>query len=105
MASILWGQQLINHAVFFSLAAIVSSIIIDRIAVRLATFLGTDDIWLSFLLFLAIVGGVIGLGPLGLIMGPAAVLTLSTLAQVIPALYGKAAEATNGSQTEPNKQL
>jgi len=97
LASILWSQQLINHAILFSLAAIVSSFIIDHVAVRLAAFLGTDDIWLSFLLFLAIVGGLIGLGPLGIIMGPAAVLTLSTLVQVIPALYGKATETSNSN--------
>ena len=98
LASILWSQQLIYQAIIFSLIAFVSSIIVDRVAVRLAMYLGTDDIWLSFLLFLALVGGVIGLGPLGLIMGPAAVLTLSILVQVIPALYGKS------SETAANKQ-
>jgi predicted PurR-regulated permease PerM len=99
LASILWSQQQINQAIIFGLAALVCSFIIDRIAVRLAMYLGTDDIWLSFLLFLAIVGGVLGFGPLGLIMGPAAVLTISTLVQVIPVLYGK------GNEMTPNERI
>jgi predicted PurR-regulated permease PerM len=100
LASILWSQELIPQAIIFGLTAIISSIIIDRIALRLATILGTDDIWLSFLLFLAIVGGVIGFGPLGLIMGPAAVLTLSILVQVIPPLYGSGSESINGTSPD-----
>ena len=48
--------------------------------------------WLSFLLFLGLVGGVLGFGLRGLILGPAAVLTVSILIQVLPALYGRSIE-------------
>jgi predicted PurR-regulated permease PerM len=89
LASVLWSQQHIPSAIALGCAALASSFIIERLAVRLASYLGTDDLWLSFLLFLAIVGGFIGFGPLGLILGPAAVLTFSILMQVIPALYGR----------------
>jgi hypothetical protein len=35
---------------------------------------------------------VLGFGVRGLILGPAAVLTVSTLVQVLPALYGRSDE-------------
>lgn len=92
IASLLWSQGHIAAAVGMGVSALTASWLIDTLAARLATRLGTDDVWLSFLLFLGLVGGLIGFGPRGLILGPAAVLTVSILIQVLPALYGRPTE-------------
>lgn len=96
IASVLWTQGLVSSAIGLGVAALAASWLIERLASRLATHLGTDDLWLSFLLFLGLVGGVLGFGPRGLILGPAAVLTASILIQVLPALYGRPREGTDG---------
>jgi len=63
--------------------------LIERLSQRLARALGTDDTWLSFLLFCSIVGGVLGSGMRGLILGPAAVITVVVLSQFVISLYGQ----------------
>jgi predicted PurR-regulated permease PerM len=90
LASVLWTQQHIAAAIGLGVSCFAASWLINHLADRLAERLGTDDLWLSFMLFLGLVGGLIGYGPRGLILGPAAVLTVSTLIQVLPALYGTA---------------
>lgn len=95
IASVLWTQGHIAAAVSMGVSALIASWLIDTLAARLATRLGTDDLWLSFLLFLGLVGGVLGFGPRGLILGPAAVLTVSILIQVLPALYGRPSEGSD----------
>lgn len=92
IASLLWTQGHVAAAIGIGVSALMASWLIDTFAARVATRLGTDDVWLSFLLFLGLVGGLIGFGPRGLILGPAAVLTVSILIQVLPALYGRPAE-------------
>ena len=89
IASVLWSKGHVSSAVGLGVAALAASWMIEHLASRVASRLGTDDLWLSFLLFLGLVGGVIGFGPRGLILGPAAVLTVSILIQVLPALYGR----------------
>lgn len=96
MASVLWTQGNIPAAIGLGVSALLASWLIDTFAARVATHLGTDDLWLSFLLFLGLVGGLIGFGPRGLILGPAAVLTVSILIQVLPALYGRPSESSDG---------
>jgi predicted PurR-regulated permease PerM len=96
IASLMWTQGNVPAAIGFGVSALLASWLIDSLAARLATRLGTDDLWLSFLLFLGLVGGVIGFGPRGLILGPAAVLTVSILIQVLPALYGRPADEAPG---------
>lgn len=90
LASVLWTQGHPAPAIGLGVAALASSWVIEQLAARLATRLGTDDLWLSFLLFLGLVGGITGFGLRGLILGPAAVLTVSILFQVLPAMYGRA---------------
>lgn len=92
LASVLWTQGHPASAIGLGVSALAASWLIEQLASRLATRLGTDDLWLSFLLFLGLVGGITGFGPRGLILGPAAVLTVSILAQVLPAMYGRAAD-------------
>lgn len=92
IASVLWTQERVPAAIGLGVAALIASWLIDTLAARVATHLGTDDLWLSFLLFLGLVGGLIGFGPRGLILGPAAVLTVSIVIQVLPALYGRSTD-------------
>ena len=89
LASVLWTQGHVAAAIGLGVAAICTSWLIERAAAHIAVRLGTDELWLSFLLFLGIVGGLLSFGLLGLILGPAAVLTMSILIQVLPALYGR----------------
>lgn len=95
IASVLWTKGDIPSAIGLGVAALSASWLIEHFASRVATHLGTDELWLSFLLFLGLVGGLLGFGLRGLILGPAAVLTVSILIQVLPALYGRA-EPTDG---------
>ncbi|MBA3698156.1 MAG: AI-2E family transporter [Planctomycetes bacterium] len=89
IASVLWTKGEIPSAIGLGVGALAAAWLIEHLASRIASHLGTDDMWLSFLLFLGLVGGVLGFGPRGLILGPAAVLTFSILIQVLPALYGR----------------
>ncbi len=93
----MWSQDKVPAAICLGVSAFLASLLIDRLAARIATHLGTDDLWLSFLLFLGIVGGLLGYGWRGLILGPAAVLTVSILIQVLPALYGRSTKISSPS--------
>ena len=97
IASVMWSQGQVSAAVCLGVSALLASWMIDRLAARIASRLGTDDLWLSFLLFLGLVGGLLGYGWRGLILGPAAVLTVSILIQVLPALYSRSTKISSPS--------
>ncbi len=68
---------------------------------RLASRLGTDSLWIGFLIFLALVGGVITFGLRGAILGPAAVLAVVVAASFLPPLYGMRAFGSGvGQETD-----
>lgn len=94
LASLLWTQGREPAAIMLGLGALLSWWLVEQAARRLAVSLGTDAVWLSFLVFLAVVGGVLGFGWRGLVLGPAAVLAVSVALQVAAQLYrwGHAAE-------------
>ena len=94
LASVLWTQGDHVSAVGLGVTALGAWWLIERAAWRLAASLGTNAVWLSFLIFLAVVGGVLGFGWRGLVLGPAAVLALCVALQVAAQLYrwGHAAE-------------
>ncbi len=62
--------------------------LVEQAANRVAVALGTDEVWLGFLLFLSMVAGVIAHGLGGLVLGPAAVLVLGVLIEAWSSLYG-----------------
>jgi predicted PurR-regulated permease PerM len=70
--------------------------LIERASQRMARALGTDDTWLSFLLFLSVIGGALGYGARGLVLGPAAVITVVLLAEFLGSLYGRSPEEREG---------
>lgn len=94
LASVLWTQGETWSAVGLGACALGAWWVIERAAWRLAASLGTGAVWLSFLIFLAAVGGMLGYGWRGLVLGPAGVLALCVALQVAAQLYrwGHAAE-------------
>jgi predicted PurR-regulated permease PerM len=89
LASILYTTGHPIEACCLGVASIISVWLIEHFAGRLASALGTADHWMSFLLFISVVGGVIGFGPRGLILGPGAVLAISLAASLLTLLYGQ----------------
>jgi|GEM_PF-3623611 predicted PurR-regulated permease PerM len=89
LASILYSSGHVTEAASLGLASIAATWLIDHCARLLASALGTGDNWLSFLLFISVVGGVIAFGARGLIYGPGAVLAISIAASLLPLLYGR----------------
>lgn len=97
LASVLWTQGGHGAAVGLGAAAIGSWWLIERAAQRVAIRLGASAVWLSFLVFLAVIGGMLGFGWRGLVLGPAAVLAVHVALQLAAQLYrwGHAAEDSN----------
>jgi predicted PurR-regulated permease PerM len=89
LASILYTTGHPIEAACLGVASLCSVWIIEHLASRLSTALGTDEHWLSFLLFISVVGGVIGYGPRGVVLGAGAVLAVSLAASLLPLLYGR----------------
>jgi predicted PurR-regulated permease PerM len=89
LASLLASQGRWTEAWCLAVACWAAAWLIERATLRMATALGTDETWLSFLLFLSVVGGALGYGARGLIIGPAAVITVVVLAEFVGSLYGK----------------
>lgn len=88
LATLLWSQSRPIEAVCLAIAATSLAWVIDSLARSWATRHGTDRPWLGFLVFLALVGGVLGFGFRGILLGPASVLAAAALAGFLPALYG-----------------
>jgi predicted PurR-regulated permease PerM len=89
LASILYTTGHPVQAACLGVASLCSVWIIEHLSSRLSTALGTDEHWLSFLLFISVVGGVIGFGPRGVVLGAGAVLAISLAASLLPLLYGR----------------
>jgi predicted PurR-regulated permease PerM len=89
LASLLASQGHWLDASCLSLASLSAAWLIDRAAYRMALAMGTDEVWLSFLLFLSVVGGALGYGPRGLIIGPAAVIMVTVFGEFLASLYGR----------------
>lgn len=87
LASLLASQGRWTDAVLLSAASWSAAWLVERLSYRLARALGTDDTWLSFLLFCSVVGGALGYGLRGLVVGPAAVITLVILVELVGSLY------------------
>ncbi|MBA3937621.1 MAG: AI-2E family transporter [Planctomycetes bacterium] len=88
LASLLWSQGEIGLACGLGAASLAATWLIERGFSRLARHLRNDDLWLGFLLFLGVVGGILGSGPLGIILGAGAVLTFTSVLGFLRTLYG-----------------
>ncbi len=93
LASLLYSTGRPVEAVCLGVASLCAVWTIEMLAARLSSALGTDEHWLSFLLFIGVVGGVLGYGPRGVVLGAGAVLAISQAANLLHLLYGRPASA------------
>jgi predicted PurR-regulated permease PerM len=93
LAAALWGAGNHTEAALLAVTALLAVWLVERGAQRIARRLGSDDLWLAFLVFISLVGGLIGWGVRGLVIGPAAVLAVTAAAAVVEALYRRSGDA------------
>lgn len=74
VSSIVWGRDEPASAVIIALLCLVLNHLISRGRAGMGKRLHEQGAWLSFLLFLAIIGGILSYGPQGFVIGPMAVV-------------------------------
>lgn len=87
LAGLIWSKGHPLLAIAFAVCGYLWTWLVERLFRRVAASLGTDALWIEFLVFLGLVGGVIAHGPAGLVLGPAAVLGAIVAAQLIRQVY------------------
>lgn len=87
LAVILWSGGHHIGAVLLAILSIVSVYGIEAVRRRIVARFDDHGSWLSFLLFLSLVGGVVGFGVSGFVIGPVAVVLLVTLGSFWWPLY------------------
>jgi predicted PurR-regulated permease PerM len=87
LAVILWTGDHHVAAGLLAVLSIVSVYGIEEVRRRIAARFDDHGSWLSFLLFLSLIGGVLGFGFAGLVIGPVAVVLLVTLGSFWWPLY------------------
>lgn len=89
LAGYYWGKEWYAAAVLLALGAVAMQIGVARlrhhVGARIDDRRGT---WLSFLLFLGLIGGLLSFGPKGFVIGPVAVVFVVTLGSFWLPLYG-----------------
>ncbi|MBA3847095.1 MAG: AI-2E family transporter, partial [Planctomycetes bacterium] len=89
LASLLWAQQHRVDAICLATAALASSWLVHHLGERLTLSLDhRRTVWLSFLLFLSLIGGLIAFGVKGFVVGPMAVVFVVVLGSFWLPLYG-----------------
>ncbi len=89
LASLLWAQQHRLDAICLAIAALASSWLVHLLGERLTQRLDhRRTVWLSFLLFLSLIGGLIAFGAKGFVVGPMAVVFVVVLGSFWLPLYG-----------------
>ena len=74
LSSLVWGQDKPLTAVTLALLSLFLNYIISRARAGMGKRLHDQGAWLSFLLFLGIIGGILSYGPQGFVIGPMAVV-------------------------------
>jgi len=74
VSSIIWGRGEPTTAVMVALLCIVLNYLISRARAGMGRKLHEQGAWLSFMLFLGIIGGILAYGPQGFVIGPMAVV-------------------------------
>jgi len=88
LAGILWSQGDPIGAVSLAAGSLASSWLVGQLGQHLVRGLDPRDVWPGFLLFLALIGGVLAFGWTGLVVGPMAVVVLRILIDFWLPLYG-----------------
>jgi predicted PurR-regulated permease PerM len=88
LASLLWSQEYHLRAVCLGLASVALAFLIQRLGARISRHLEASVSWMSILLFLSLVGGILSFGALGFLVGPTAVVVIVVLGSFWLPLYG-----------------
>ncbi len=87
LAGLVWGRGEPWTAVALAAAGWLWCWLVGWLFRQVAARLGTDQVWLEFLVFLGLVGGVLAHGAAGLVLGPAAVLAAAVAAETVKQVY------------------
>ena len=74
LSSLVWGRGEPITAIILACLSILLNYLISRARVGMGKRLHEQGAWLSFMLFLGIIGGILSYGPQGFIIGPMAVV-------------------------------
>jgi predicted PurR-regulated permease PerM len=88
IASFLWSHGHPLHAATLAVTSLAAAWLIDFAGRRLTKTLHPHGLWMGFLLFLGLVGGLLGFGLAGLVVGPMAVVLLRVISGFWLPLYG-----------------
>lgn len=83
LASLAWTRGDFDQAVILAAVCIALNALVSVAKRRMGTKLYDQGVWTSFLLFLSIIGGVLAYGASGFVIGPAAVIAVSTLGRFL----------------------
>jgi len=88
LASYLWSQGHSGKAIGLVLASLIIAWLIDYAGRRMTKTLEPHGLWMGFLLFLGLIGGLLSMGLSGLVIGPLAVVLLRVIGGFWLPLYG-----------------
>jgi len=74
LSSLVWGQGKPLTAILLAIISLLLNYLISRARAGMGQRLHEQGAWLSFLLFLGIIGGILSYGPQGFVIGPMAVV-------------------------------
>lgn len=102
LATLLW-QVRDDHvsALALAVASPAANFLIQQLSNRIGKRLHHQDSWMSVLLFLSLVGGVLAFGAKGLVVGPTAVVITAVLGSFWLPLYGVGKPQADANQTDP----
>lgn len=88
IASFLWTHDHLGRSITLVLSSLMVAWLIGHAGRRLTKTLEPHGLWMGFLLFLGLVGGLLGFGLAGLVVGPLAVVLLRVIGGFWLPLYG-----------------
>ena len=74
LSSLVWTRGEPVKAIILAGVSLVVNYLISRVRSRMGKRLHDQGAWLSFMLFLGIIGGILSYGPQGFVIGPMAVI-------------------------------
>ena len=85
LSSLVWTRGEPLTALVMILLSLFFNYLISRARIRMGKKLHDQGAWLSFMLFLGIIGGILAYGPQGFVIGPMAVILAYGLVRFLAA--------------------
>ncbi len=104
LAGVLWSSGEQVAAVVLALTCWTGNFLLDRVRDRISRSIDESSSWRSFLLFMGLVGGLLSYGVKGLIIGPMAVVLVSTVCSAWLPLYGGGEDDETGELVHPQER-